>query len=533
MNSDISATYIDPGIPEYRGNKFIEALPPILDKKKIACSVAEIPPHDASERALPPHLRLHCLHRIFKYFEPLPIHIELEQRFSVLLRQGYLGRNPETIDYVHHLRNGHRRIAEKDLHVADHVVQSTATSFSMIGISGAGKSTSIHNILKLYKQVIEHANPINLTQIVWLKIDCPPDGSKKSLCISFFQKIDQLLGTNYESKYVRPHTSADTLAGYIPMVANLHGLGVLIIDEVQNLSSAKSGGAQTLLNFFVNLVNTIGLPVILIGTMQALSILQGDFRHARRAAGIGSFTFDRLSRGKQWNYLLEALWGFQWTKSETLLTPEIEATLYDETQGITDVLVKLYALTQHRAISSGGKEEITPKLIRQVAKSSLAIIQPMIDALRSNDPRKIQQYADLHVPAFNQLIESSVEINRPSRSVAQSDIDLEAHSQVYAILSAAGIDSESAKFLIREVLREDPDIAPILMAQRALALFNLAPQPSPTPQAAVRKGTSKKSSELILENDLRRIAERSENVYEAILEAGLIKKPTSEFRIIH
>src|SRR5690606_18051554 len=99
-----------------------------------------------------------------------------------------------------------------------------------------------------------------------------------SLCINFFQQIDRLLGTNYESKYVGSRTSADVLMGYIPMIANLHGLGVLIIDEIQNLSLAKSGGAQSLLNFFVTLVNIIGLPVILIGTMKALEILQGDFR---------------------------------------------------------------------------------------------------------------------------------------------------------------------------------------------------------------------------------------------------------------
>ena len=39
-----------------------------------------------------------------------------------------------------------------------------------------------------------------------------------------------------------------------------------------------------MLNFFVTLVNTIGLPVVMIGTTKAMSILQGEFRQARRGA---------------------------------------------------------------------------------------------------------------------------------------------------------------------------------------------------------------------------------------------------------
>jgi len=39
-------------------------------------------------------------------------------------------------------------------------------------------------------------------------------------------------------------------------LAHTHGLGLLIIDEIQHLSQAKSGGSEKMLNFFVTLVNT-------------------------------------------------------------------------------------------------------------------------------------------------------------------------------------------------------------------------------------------------------------------------------------
>jgi len=60
------------------------------------------------------------------------------------------------------------------------------------------------------------------------------------------------------------------------------GLGLLIIDEVQHLCGARGLGDERMLNFFVTLVNTAGVPIILIATPKAMSILQSEFRQARR-----------------------------------------------------------------------------------------------------------------------------------------------------------------------------------------------------------------------------------------------------------
>jgi len=38
---------------------------------------------------------------------------------------------------------------------------------------------------------------------------------------------------------------------------------------------AKSGGSEKMLNFFVNLVNNVGVPVVLVGTPKAVKVLQG------------------------------------------------------------------------------------------------------------------------------------------------------------------------------------------------------------------------------------------------------------------
>ena len=140
----------------------------------------------------------------------------------------------------------------------------------MICISGIGKSLAVERILRLYPQVIHHSKyqgrNFTYSQIVWLKLDCPFDGSLKGLCINFFQAVDSILGTSYHKNYGSKTRTTDEMLPYMALVAANHGIGILVIDEIQRLSLAKSGGSEKMLNFFVQLVNTVGVPVILFGT---------------------------------------------------------------------------------------------------------------------------------------------------------------------------------------------------------------------------------------------------------------------------
>src|SRR5204862_2347512 len=129
-------------------------------------------------------------------------------------------------------------------------------------------------LLNLYPQVIfhhsHHGNAFSFVQLVWLKLECPSDGSTKSLCLNFFQALDDLFDTNHLQNYGR-HGKATTEQMILDMarLASLHAIGVLVIDEIQHLSNAKSGGSEKMLSFFVELVNKIGVPVILVGTYKA------------------------------------------------------------------------------------------------------------------------------------------------------------------------------------------------------------------------------------------------------------------------
>ena len=48
----------------------------------------------------------------------------------------------------------------------------------------------------MYPQALHHPE-YNITQLTYLKVDCPIDGDLDELCLSFFNQVDKELGTRY------------------------------------------------------------------------------------------------------------------------------------------------------------------------------------------------------------------------------------------------------------------------------------------------------------------------------------------------
>jgi type II secretory pathway predicted ATPase ExeA len=391
------ARYLPQVVYDYKGNPLIEALPPIYSTYDAAKLLTVDPGYHEGERELDEQYRTHCISRLFRYFQPLDVHLDIEQRVSRAIRQSYISKNPASPQYAAGLADGAAAIRQSNVSAAKNV-HSTATGFTVIGMSGVGKTTAIERILSLYPQTILHTRyndaPLFLTQLVWAKLDCPFDGSLKGLCLSFFDYVDQILGTDYGKRFSVYRMTVDSALPRMAQIARAHSLGLLVIDEIQHLNQAKSGGQAKMLNFFVTLVNTVGVPVVLIGTTKAMSVLQSEFRQARRGSGQGDLIWERMQNDISWEIMLRAMWKNQWTRKKTLFTDELKNVLYDESQGIIDIAVKLYALAQIKAIADG-TEEISVKTIREVAAEKLTLVRSALDALRSGDVRKMAQFGDI------------------------------------------------------------------------------------------------------------------------------------------
>lgn len=382
------AEYREQAIRAYAGHPYIEALPPLRSRPETAALLARYLDYGEDDRSLPLEVRSHLVAQIPGFFQPLTRHLELDDRLSRMIRIGYLGRNPLTPSFHRRLEEGVQALSPGPQRRPPRVAWTSATSMTVLGISGIGKTTALEASLDLYPQVIAHGDyqgrALPRLQVVWLKLDCPGDGSIKGLCINFFQAIDALLGTSYERHYTTHRATVDTLLPSMARVAAQHGLGLLVIDEIQHLSAARSGGERRMLNFFVQLVNTIGLPVVLVGTYRAQAILSAEFRQARRGAGQGDFVWDRMAHDGAFRLFCETLWEYQYVRERASLTDAMLAALYDESQGVTDFVVKLFVLAQHRAMTTG-LERVEPNLIRSVAVDSLRLARPILQALKHGD----------------------------------------------------------------------------------------------------------------------------------------------------
>lgn len=511
------AFYIEQDVADFRGNPLIEALPPILSPEEAYEKLSYYPPFDESEALLPTHIRYHAIPRINQFFQPVMQHLDLEQRFSRLLRHGYVSRNPRLPEYNRGL-NG----------IQD--IRSTASSMTLMGFSGIGKTTAIERILSLYPQVILHEYPLSFMQVVWLKLNCPHDGSLKSLCMDFFLKMDQILGTNYFGKFGSRRNSISSMVTTMGQIARLHCIGAIVIDEIQHLLATRDNNSEKMMNFFVTLINEVGVPIILIGTMRAKSVLQQDFRQARRGSGQGDMVWQQMKKDDDWDLLIESLWEYQWIQHRTSLTDELNETLYEESQGIIDIAVKLFALAQGRGIETGA-EKITKAAIQQVAKDDLKLVQPMLKALKDGKTSELKKYADIipmDIEEYLVLRESKVDLRATiqKKKEAQSKKRQEKHmthtETLMSSLIALGIDAEIAQRAATKMIKENADSDLPTLMKYAIEYAELLSQP-------IVKNTN--NEERVLLSIFEKAKKNKQSSYEALKQAGYIKSPIDEFVI--
>jgi len=520
MTNEIQqARYLPQVVEDYKSNPLIEALPPIYSAEKAAKLLAvDIKYHDG-ERDYDNEYREHSIYRLFRYFQPLDTHIDVEKRISRAIRQGYISKNPVTPQYASKLTQGAAAIenASSDWHNA-YNPHSTAAGFTIIGLSGVGKTTAIERVLSMYPQRILHTQyngePLFMTQLVWAKIDCPFDGSLKGLCYRFFDYVDKMLGSDYSRKFEMNRMTVDSALPRMAQIATTYCLGLLVIDEIQHLSQAKSGGKDKMLNFFVTLVNTVGVPIVLIGTSKALPILQSEFRQARRGSGQGDLLWERMQNDISWEIMIRAMWKYQWTREHTPLTDELKNVLYDESQGIIDIAVKLYAFAQAKVIGDG-TEEVTAGAIREAAAVKLKLLKNYLDAIRSGDARKMAQYEDIMPITVDDYI--AAQFGRVASGVEYGkDAEPTLEEQAVIRLLELGIPSNVARSAVKKSIGKSAVGQSFAMvAMKAIKI-------------ALNMDSDKDEAEKVEQaEDLRNTAGNS--VYNGLKQSGVIAPSEDEF----
>jgi hypothetical protein len=441
-------------LPQHVGNPLLEALPRFKASREMLAALGSFPPYVADDRQKAAFLRMLSVLELSGFFIPMRKHFAVVEQMGLVIYEGYTHRNPATADYKKAQIEFYRQSIEGAIVPINLPKPSTAPSFSIFGVPGMGKSSIVERILNFYPQAIIHAEH-HFMQLVWLKVDCPLDGSLKQLLLSIVGQIDETLDTSHGDVLTR-RTEVDKLVVQVAKVAAQHHLGVLVIDEIQNLLDAPGVGPAKMLNFFVTLSNEVKVPFVIVGTPKAQRMLEVMFREARRVSDKGAIQWDRMSNGEEWKYFIGKLWPYQWTANETKLTDELSNAMYLETQGITALAVRLYQLVQLTAIRGGKKEMITKDLISRVASDNFGLLKKALEALRSGNPSKMKLFEDL----FEKCMEAIDEklrgaMHRESGPAGQSDTK----SSLKDNLIELGASEKRAEAAAEEFNATGPDLS--------------------------------------------------------------------------
>lgn len=414
-------------IERYRGNPYIEALPALPSDEVLQRALSNLPRFDPRCRQDSSEDRIQSLDLLQKLYIALPRHVRLARAMMKMLRTGYSARAPYSKQSNQRLQELYAQQLKGNFFSLGQTKEAAQHSFSLMGASGCGKSFTLRHVGGMFAPCLFH-DKYAMWQLPFIFVEMAYDGeSVHSLASGIFAELDRLLpGENYSKVFMETkRLNALQRLAVAARIAREHGVGMVIVDEQQNQRSIgndwedkdpatkrvtrrRQHGATNiprnetpLTKLLITASNTTQIPLMMAGTLEMKSVVGSRYTRARRMSGRGSAvwhplepTFD-LERPGEYELFLMALWPYQWIRNPVKLDDNWLNAFWDLTQGIPDIIVKLFESAQEAAIASG-KETLTPSLVAEIFAKEFAAARFGIQALAEDDPLLLEAVPDLH-----------------------------------------------------------------------------------------------------------------------------------------
>lgn len=317
-------------------------LPNMLFGEALRNELTVLPDYNTTIRDAEASVRLMKLSDIYKIFIPGKMAIEIYHKLYMMTSMSFSQKG--SMSEVKRLNENHRWATTGEFHG----VATGATSATVIGCSGIGKSTCIRKAMNLLGGIIECDKPYRKL-IPALIVSTPFDCNYKGLLCQILIAIDETLGTNYYEKSQKSTMNAQQILGMVAQLCQQF-VGTLIIDEIQFIVQHKSG--QQLYRMILQLINT-SCNILLVGTNECLPFFtqnQSAFQMARRSVGL---QYEAMEYGNEFSALCSILFSYQYVSIESEITDGIISWLYEHTRGNPSTLVSLFHDAQEIAILEG------------------------------------------------------------------------------------------------------------------------------------------------------------------------------------
>lgn len=380
-------------------NALIKKLPPMLTGEELDDTLAILPDYDPAIVQENEAVRLIALNELYKVFVPTKMAKEIYTRMYLSLLRS-LQKKEGKLAIQQYMEN-HKAIRQQSYNG----LINGSDSFTIIGASGLGKSSSITRAIQLLakEEILEIRKPYSRI-IPCVLIQTPFDSSVKGLLFEILRVVDEKLGTKYYVNATRARATTDMLIGSVSQVALSH-IGLLVVDEIQHIVNHKNG--KTLVGCLTQLINNSGISIAMIGTPESTVFFTQAMQLARRSLGLH---YEALEFGPEFQKICDTLYRYQYVQHRTPLDFATTQWLYEHSNGNVSIVAGLIHDAQETAILDGS-EILNMDTLRQAYQNRMAMLHPYISVPQRRQTSSVKKKAPILPQPVNEIPEEEISIS--------------------------------------------------------------------------------------------------------------------------
>lgn len=372
----------------------INALPSMKSGSELISALEIRPEYDTGIITADTPTRLMALSELYRIYIPSQMSVEIYSKLYLALRRSMQKKGTKIA--VQQQYQNFKAIRQQE----SNGIIGGSDSFTIIGVSGIGKSSAINRAIELITEnrIIEVEKPY--TNIIpCVIVQCPFDSSVKGLLLEILRKVDEAMDSRYYQNALKARATTDMLIGSASQVS-LNHIGMLVVDEIQNVVNSKNG--KSLIGALIQLINNSGISICMVGTPESTVFFGQAMQLARRSVGL---QYNTMCYDAYFQDFCKGVFGYQFVKQRTNITDAVIEWLYEHSSGVTSVVITLIHDAQEIAILNG-KEVLNLETLNEAYLQRLSLlhgyIQPTIIHGKQTSKQKKKKTVEVSKAADNE-----------------------------------------------------------------------------------------------------------------------------------
>ncbi len=397
-----------------------KSLPEMLTGKELDEALKILPEYDNGIKEKSAPERLVALQDIYNIFIPSRMSREIYSKMYLSLLRSL--KKKQSVPAIRQYSENSKMIKNQNYES----IIGGSDSFTIIGESGIGKSSAVSRAVNILSEspILEAGSTVI---IPCLQVQAPADSSVKGLLLEILRKTDELLRTKHYENAIRSHATTDMLIGIVSQVA-LNHIGLLIVDEIQNVVNSKNG--KVIVGTLTQLINNSGVSICMVGTPESTVFFDSAMMLARRSLGLN---YTSMDYGDEFRNFCKAMLLYCYVKEQPKVDEALFLWLYNHSKGNVSIVSGIIHDAQEIAILEGS-EKLNISAFETAYERRLYMLHEYIDTKKPELSKVKSKHFEIP-PMYDKVtkLPSIFEISRKSKKL-QIDVVAELKNNGIKIL---------------------------------------------------------------------------------------------------